>query len=690
MVLPFILWEGQTAAVAGTVDLAEFDGKSLDYDVVLTSGGTRLGLMLGRNVEQLGQMGKKNWTLEEVPTPTNLRVGEDGAGLVDLPPEMESVVFRDRHTEGMGSLQIGTVGKEFYTGSGQAFDGGFVVPPSADELDLPTSEGDVRVWFEFGSALYVSDGRYLHKTANGANFVQVLDAGEGNAITHGLPFGADDGDTGVVVAAETTSTGAAIDYFFSTDGAAFTQVTTDATRRPHYFVQQDQTLFGLLNPNELRTTTDPFEAAAVWAGPTIIGDEANDFHGGVVVAGVILLFKEDRVYTLDVNADVATLIAQFANTPGPLNFPDHAVGFNSNVYTIVDNEVWEYDPVSGNLAALGLSTLSDTEYDPDYTRGITYDGRALFTIRQSRFPGDITADTTLMRTTFDGARPVFQQWVEQTISGYRPEGPVHFSRLFPTLKTGRGVYFATDTAGKVGRLNVPRTENPTADEKTEYTTVASRFLSGWMVHNFPGQTKDYTEVTLDLQGLSPAPPKSTADVYFYTDFDLSSRTLLKANLDANKLHTLEFSSGLSARSFMLEVILTSDDPSSSPNLLSWSVRASVKFRLREVLGLVVRLEDHVQGRFGTISPFSVRQLRDLLRTFRKSLNNVISYQDYRGYQFDNVRILPGFQEVEAEDEAAGVDKTLMALRIMRVSEATPGAFIVGSSVVDGPDVIGSS
>jgi hypothetical protein len=122
-------------------------------------------------------------------------------------------------------------------------------------------------------------------------------------------------------------------------------------------------------------------------------------------------------------------------------------------------------------------------------------------------------------------------------------------------------------------------------------------------------------------------------------------------------------------------------------LLSWNIKASVKFDFREVITLAVRVGDRVPSRSNNRSPHTATEIRSTLRTLRALRGETISYRDYRGYNFDNVRILTGFQESDVVDDKYRSNETVMTVRILRVSEADGNAFIVEQSIVAGPDVV---
>lgn len=659
VVVSAVIADGGTAEV----DAAEVEIHYLET----TTGAQRVGFMLAAPVDQFGNPLPKRWMIQEVPTPVNIRVSEEGVGQTDIPPELGANVFRDIHDGGMGKHQIVIAETDHYSSVAQLLDDKIIKPASTTEVTLPSSEGDVRVWFEFGSNLYVSDGRYLHRSSDGTTFAQVLDVGVDGVITDAIAFGASDGDTGIVVAFETSGT--PDDAYFSTSGDAgsWTQYTTDPTRQHSFYFKRDETLFALKNPNTMYSTTDPFVAGAIWGGATEVGDELHDFQGGEVVADVAVIRKEDQVYTVDSSGAVKTLIAQFNKNPGPHNFRHAAAAFNSNIYTTVDEEVWEYDPVSGNLRPLGLVRLADTEVDAtlDHEDGVAYDGGALFVLHHTNY-GE--GGTSILRVTQDREGEfIFQRWMEETeTTSYRPQGPFHATRLFTSRKTGRALYFATTTAGKVGILNLPRAADPTLDTTSEYTTKQTTYRSGWFVHNFPSQTKDYVEVVLDARNLSPSSPLSTIDVYYYLDGDEATAIELVSGLDTDGLHRLPFG-GVSGRSIMLELRFNSDTVTDTPIVLSWSVRASVKFIQQDIITFTARIADNVPNRYRQLSPHTAIDLRNFVRAIRRAQNVTIGYEDYRGYAFSDVRVLPGIEEVDASDEQSGADETRMTLRLLRVS-----------------------
>lgn len=674
----------------------------LSHDVVFeASDGLKLGVMLSRSTDEQGQQGAKAWRVEEIPTPSNVRVTLAGVGVSDQPPEMQAVVFRDDNSGGMGAQNI-AVNETFYRSGVVATSVAkkIVKPPGHEEITLPTSEGKVGVWFAFGGATYVSDGRYLHRSADGSTFTQVMDAGVSNIITAGQPFGASDGDTGIVVGVAVEATLVPVAHWYSTDGTTFAQVTDDASRRFNKFAVQDDTLFGFANRNEMRTTSDPFTATPTWGGLTQVGDELHKFQDPIVVSGVLVIPKEDRVFTVNAAGTVETLVGQFAPTAGPRNFESTAIGMNSNVYWVVGRDVWEYDPIAGTLRPLGAARLVDSQFDSSFTGklGLTYDPEgALFTTHFTNLDSDAyDPGASLLRITFSTIdrdvyqlpKAAFERWLQKTKAGaYRPQGPMFVSETHSTLTTGRHLFFNTATAGKVGRMDLWRAADPTLDTISTYDITASIYRSGWMHHNFPTQVKDYTSFKIDLQGVTGALPGASVDVYYYLDGDITTRYTLQTGLDISRIYTIDFT-GQSSRAIMIELILHSDTDTRTPEVLSWAVTASVKFDFREIMNLGVKVGDHVLNRRGARSEYNASTIRSTLKAFREREGITVDYKDYRGYHFTNVRVLPGFREVDGMDENGQVaDYTVLNVRVMRVSEDEVGAFIVDSSLVGGPDLV---
>ena len=138
----------------------------LAHDVVLTgSDGTVVGVMLTKPVNEDGTQEPKHWQLSEVNIPAGVRVSEVGLNQSDLAPDTASSVFRESNIGGMG-LPIIVTGADNYM-SGLVQTGvlnKIILPPAVTEITLPTSEGDVQAWGQFNGALYVTDGRYLHRS----------------------------------------------------------------------------------------------------------------------------------------------------------------------------------------------------------------------------------------------------------------------------------------------------------------------------------------------------------------------------------------------------------------------------------------------------------------------------------------------------------------------------------------------
>ena len=161
---------------------------------------------------------------------------------------------------------------------------------------------------------------------------------------------------------------------------------------------------------------------------------------------------------------------------------------------------------------------------------------------------------------------------------------------------------------------------------------------------------------------------------------------LGTNISTNGVTQFELT-GVTASSFQLELILRSHNQLATPELLNWTVRAAVKFPLREIITLSCIVGDHLITRKGGDSEYTANDIRTTLRALRKAEDITITYDDYTGYSFTNVVILPGFQEDEQWDEAEQGPVTVITFKVMRVAQDTTGIFVVGKSKVDGPDVV---
>lgn len=653
-------------------------GVSLDYDVILepNDGSGALGLMLAPITGQ----GTKAWHITEIPIPAGARVTDSGLGVQDLPPEYAASVFRSTNLDGLGFRLAINSQHGYMSGCVQtSVDGKIIKPPGSSEITLPTSEGKVLAMEEMTLSsvtyYYVTDGRYLHYSTNGTSFTQCMDAGSGNRISSLQKYGNAAGTVGMVVAIETDD---ALEtpglYYYTTDGTNFTQVSADATRHFNYFFVQDKTLFGLQNPNVYYTTTNPFSATPTWSGSTTVGDQSHKFQGGLVVAGVIVIAKEDRLYTVNGSGTVSTLVSQFAEIPSRRNFDQLVAGKDSNIYTTVEDDVWAYDPVSGDLIPMGLHDLPDRQLTMTNqpNNGLAVDINEVYTIHgqnltASQGPSIVRIDTRQNTEVLGDPRPVFERWLTTTASGYLPQGPMKATRSFTSLTTGRHLFFNTTTAGKIGRMELPRAYDPTVDSGSVYDTLDNVYRSGWMHHNFAGEQKDYTQVIIDMGGREV--PGSYVTAYYYLDGDLTTRyTLGRANTGV--FTVLEFASGVTARLFLLELVLHSNSSSNTPEVVSWNVKASVKFPLKEIFTLKIRVGDKIRNRSGAAGTYSAKQIRERLRELRAARNIRIRYRDYRGYDITNVRILSGFEEVDEIDDNDRNDETIMTFRVLKIMDGS--------------------
>lgn len=660
-------------------------GPTIDYDVVFeSSGGLRLGAMLADSVDDKGRVFGKQWRAEEIPLPTHLRVAERGANLSDLPPEMAATVFQDDHSGGLGESRLTGSTAKYYTGSVATISGKAFKPPFSEEITLPTSEGTVDVFFEFSGRVYVSDGRYLHRSdATGLNFTQVLDVGAGKTITSGVVFGATTGDTYILIFGESTS-GTPFDYYMSLTGASGSWQQRKATAGSggqKAFVRDD-TLFILTNPNLMYTTQNPTNSGTI-AGPTEVGDKSSNFQGGNVVFAYLLIRKTDAVYYVDASSNVGTLIESFQRQPDANNFTWAVAGDGGLWYTTLDDDVWVYDPWAGSVDTLDIRKLPDSIMggltSSHHHDGLTFDGSALFALHHTSL---LPTGHNIIRMVRDGTTYHIDRWLHQTASGYRPQGPLYATRIFGT----RQLYFATTTAGIIGRLNLFASADPTLDTSARYAAGTQILRTGWMVHEFPAEVKDYTEITVEASQVTQIPPTSTIAVYYYRDGDEAASTLVGTvdHTGATVFHL----GGVSGTSFMLEFQFSSDGPAYTPVLLSWSIKAAVKFPQRDRITLVVRCADGLKNRRGSKSEYTAQLTRRLLRQLRNVQNETITYKDFAGQTFADVKILPGRSEQVVIDHTTGTVESLITIQVLRVSEDIENEFIIGADVVGGRAVIG--
>lgn len=677
-------------------------GAQLPADIVLTpsDGSGDVKLMLADN-----EQAKKAWQMAEVPAPEGVRVTNQGASLQDSPPEMAATVFRVDNFGGMGSFLIVNNDETYMSGDVQtSVSGKIIQPPYVEEISIPGTTEGVTAIVAYQGSIYVANGSKVYRSDDGLDFYETLDTG--GQVHQLITFGADDSDPGIIACVSTDGT-TPDEYWFSLTGSptAWDQVNSGGNRAISRMVNHQGQLWGLINPYTVVVTTDPFELDATWASSTTVGDTLTNFQGGVGVANFLVLFKEDAVWAISAGGIVTKLISQFENLPSTENFEAFSPGFNANIYMTVDQEIWEYDPASGSVRPLEVSKLPDTQIDGTAAvrQGLAYDEEGLYSIHQTNLL-ETQGPSILRSNFFPNGAAAHERWLVETPSGYRPEGPLYFTRAFETLGTGRHLFFGLndptgeDTTLKIGRMTIPRAADPTQDTASQYSVSDNIYRSGWMHHNFPAQYKDYTEVLLDLKGTSPIPPSSSVSAYYYLDGDMSTRYTLKEDITGDQLHHIEFENGVTARQFMLELILHGDSINVTPQVLAWNVKASVKFDFREVFTLAVRVGDRIRMRNNAVSAHTAKELRQRIRQLRAAKNITIRYQDFYGYDFDNVRILTGIIEVPLIDDKERTEETIMTLRVLRVSEPFLHPFIVDGvvgvndvpnpSTVGGADVVG--
>jgi hypothetical protein len=166
---------------------------------------------------------------------------------------------------------------------------------------------------QFLNNLYVGGGRYLFKQ-NGATMDTVLDVGAGVSITDVVAF-----NNWLVVAI-----GGAAGYYYSTDGAVFTQQLGGAKAFADYLTVGESstgaiTLWLFRNPNELRASTDPTNYAGI-SGIIYVGGTDNNFLRPSWYGASLYMPKEDGVYYFNSSGTVLNSLPEYKQQRAGNNF----------------------------------------------------------------------------------------------------------------------------------------------------------------------------------------------------------------------------------------------------------------------------------------------------------------------------------------------------------------------------------
>jgi len=598
------------------------------YDIYIEdSSGKKTGFMLAKDDD-----GKKMWRVSEAP-PLSPRYGTGAVGYEQFPVEQEMVWAQDDWSDGFGEYKY-KAGSDRYFESYNCdcrYKGQIILGPletlTGDSGSAAIGISQYRPAFaEFGDTLYqatYSSGvMYVWKwDKTNQYFTNVLtDAAQ-------TPFGLITYGDWIVLF------GQAI-YHYSTDGTSWTEITGASNHLGGVAVINNQLWRAEFSTpaSGVRSCTDP-TAWGNWSSVTEVGDRFAQINQLLDLEGVLLIGKEDGLYSIDADGNVAGLIPDIRPIRHDSNLNWMATHHNEAYLGLMFGGVLLYSGgvitnISPTLfsphsaffqcgSATGpllLDILSDINYVyvlyHVFVSGVGY-AIIIFAGRKQYVNGQIQFAWHPITQNLTNA---YLGDVRACISTAGETGTYANPRMFLSESSGvlgRGCYF------KLARGQM----NPIYD--SGYTFTATGYIyTGWWDANLTDVEKAFQYLVVDADDLS-----STEYITFYYETDDSGTWTVigKADIEGKTILSLpkiqvgDETREPTGRKIRLKIELTTGDSGSTPILKSFSLHAIPAFTPKRQFTLALQCADSVTRLNNTPDDKGAKEIRQAVWNYRKEV-----------------------------------------------------------------------
>ncbi len=621
---------------------------SYPYDIKLTiASGANAGAYGFMLVTPPGET--KQLMIDEVGKPDAARLStEDIATHQDFSPEHDTPFSQASFKAGVGQIEFDFADDyAYWWGKGVVthVDGKvYLAPPVAATLTVPTvgasnaagfrtyiTSADVRYDFMWAD-------KYLFRrvtTDSTTNWVLVWTEPNSKPITD---FDVFNGIGVIAVPTETDANG--VDFYTQADvTAAATWAPTarnhtvfnNTNGRPKFVRGVRGTLFAAVDPSGIYYTVDATQDA--WVGPieaTVgsitgpeVGDKTYPFVELFAVNDYLMAFKKSAGYGIDSAQNVAELLWQWKEKPGPSNFKYVTAG-GDYLFYVIDPEVYAYDPGTGQQIPLKLTRQPG--FSLKNIHGIAADNQYLYVLATVRVPSIRSADSVAcLRGTRTGSQWDFEVlWEDQSPTGKA------YHRLFASPNGAATRLYWAYTEGsnlKTGVMDIPAEwdESHSGSHVTTGELYTSISMGG-----FPGFSKRHLWVTLQCERVDATEQVAVA---YSTDNGVSFTSLGNTGAGGSGVvrTKLEYSA-VNSNSIVLRFTLTGDG-SNTPILRVFDHHQRVRFRYLPRVAASVRVANYVELLNGQPDSRTAAQVRADMEKLR-SEDGTILYEDYVGNSFN--------------------------------------------------------
>lgn len=448
------------------------------------------------------------------------------------------------------------------------------------------------------------------------------------------------------------------DYWYqgSPDGAwSPTGVNTalafsNANGRPKMGLQIRGTFYAAVDNNKIFYTTDPTTDS--WTGPidTDIdrnvggtpGDTSYPYINLAAVGDYMLAFDWQGGYSIDATQDVQETFWQWKERPNSDNFKYMAVGDDS-LYFSAGSEVYNYDPATGAIRPVGISTMSG--FSTREVLGVGADNQFVYILARVLVNGLRDTESVALLRGNQLSRTVFALeciW-EDTSPSTKTYGG------FALLPYGRGsrAYVSYVSGGNTNFVTLEA--SPDWDSSSDATFATSGILyTSDSRSGFPGLTKLHVWNAIDIapilttgQGIEIAYSLDNGDTFTVLD-----------TLGSGDGPTLKEYTAAESRAIALRFTLSAGG-TDTPVMRGFDHHQRVRFRYLPTATLGIRVADEIEMLNGARSQLTKEQISASLTLLRTAATSKrVWYEDFLGSAYwvtcDTLTMRPSHHETPTD------------------------------------------
>jgi len=632
------------------------------------------GYMLERGRQ--GSLSKRAWQVK--PRYASLVQQSPLAGRTNPQhPLVEAMEVWPDLAGGYGDDDQGLPGRYRYAENVDCRFRGQVIPgPQVTLTKVATATADVNAWAEVDGRLFFSAGRYVFEVAtlDGA-VTQRCDLGEDTKVVDMVAFG------GQVL----VSIGLGASFWVLTPGATPAQDTWTAANDNMgvtYWAVVRNTLWAATSKAAIQALSEGAEPTQSenWGATYTIGDQALAITAMRAQGDFLYIGKENGLHVVDSGWEGVAVTPELESAVDAANCQSmaqwHGRWYVPHVRGLLTYAASEYGH------AIGSAT-------PHATAGMDNPARG----RVLALAGD---DQCLYATIYDGAgswllaareaaegeQPYVGPLVWHTLARIKGQrcASLHLTGLFsnPRLYLGIG--------HDVGHVVLPRQgANPLQDPSCEYALTGSVYLPAHDMYA-PATAKLWRAVAIEADELTLA---RYIDVDFRLDKAGPWTHVGRANVSPRHVLALP-AHGQAGHTIELRLTYTIPLASKPVRIRRVTLYGAERPESLDQIAVVIRCADRLPLRGGGQCSRNAEEIRETLKALGQAARSV-ELVDTVG-QARRVLVQAGISEEEAEQEGAQPREVLLTVYMtpFETSETRPATgtpFIVGESLVGGPDVL---